>query len=48
MVVKMIFDEFQDFERLEALVDVENVGFERVLEKAGFYKQRIFKKFVFI
>ncbi|KAI9119576.1 hypothetical protein K1719_009452 [Acacia pycnantha] len=48
MVVEMAFAEFPDLERLEALVDVENVASQRVLEKAGFQREGILRKFLFI
>ncbi|MCI72374.1 putative N-acetyltransferase, partial [Trifolium medium] len=34
--------------RLEALVDVENVGSQRVLEKAGFQKEGVLRKYWFM
>jgi RimJ/RimL family protein N-acetyltransferase len=35
-------------ERLEALVDVENIGSQRVLEKAGFQKEGVLRKYLFM
>ncbi|CAN1129185.1 Uncharacterized N-acetyltransferase p20 [Linum perenne] len=46
MVTEVIFEERPEMERLEALVDVENVGSQRVLEKAGFVKEGVLRKFV--
>ncbi|KAJ0093433.1 hypothetical protein Patl1_25344 [Pistacia atlantica] len=46
MVAKTIFDEWPHLERLEALVDVENVGSQRVLEKAGFKKEGVLRKYL--
>lgn len=46
--VKAAFSEFPHLERLEALVDVENVGSQRVLEKAGFQREGVLRKFLFI
>jgi RimJ/RimL family protein N-acetyltransferase len=45
-VVKVVFSEFSHLERLEALVDVENVGSQRVLEKAGFQKEGVLRKYL--
>jgi RimJ/RimL family protein N-acetyltransferase len=44
--VKVVFSEFSHLERLEALVDVENVGSQRVLEKAGFQKEGVLRKYL--
>ncbi|GKV43773.1 hypothetical protein SLEP1_g51026 [Rubroshorea leprosula] len=35
---------FGGFEELEALVDVENIGSQRVLEKAGFTREGVSRK----
>ena len=48
MVVEMAVDEFLDLERLEALVDVDNLGSQRVLEKAGFHREGVLRKFSFV
>lgn len=40
-----IFEERPELERLEALVDVENVGSQRVLEKGGFLKEGVLRKY---
>nr|KYP74997.1 putative N-acetyltransferase p20 [Cajanus cajan] len=47
-VVKGAFREFPDLERLQGLVDVENVGSQRVLEKAGFQREGVLRKYVII
>ncbi|XP_057450252.1 uncharacterized protein LOC130741387 [Lotus japonicus] len=47
-VVKAAFTELPQLERLEALVDVENVGSQKVLEKAGFYREGVLRKYLFI
>ncbi|XP_078180205.1 uncharacterized protein LOC144574191 [Carex rostrata] len=39
-----IFRDFEDLERVEALVDVENVGSQRVLEKSGFTKDGVLRR----
>ncbi|KAJ4785791.1 Acyl-CoA N-acyltransferases (NAT) superfamily protein [Rhynchospora pubera] len=44
-VVGQIFDEWSQLERLEALVVVENVRSQRVLEKAGFVKEGILRSY---
>ena len=45
MVASTIFKEWLHLERLEALVDVENGGSQRVLEKAGFHREGLLRKF---
>ncbi|XP_047332810.1 uncharacterized N-acetyltransferase p20-like [Impatiens glandulifera] len=45
MAVKIVFREWVWLERLEALVDVENWGSQRVLEKSGFEKEGVLRKF---
>ncbi|KAJ4722490.1 Acetyltransferase (GNAT) domain protein [Melia azedarach] len=46
MVASTIFDEWPHLERLEALVDVENGGSQRVLEKAGFKREGVLRKYI--
>ncbi|OIV94991.1 hypothetical protein TanjilG_22188 [Lupinus angustifolius] len=48
LAVKAAFTEFPYLERVEALVDVENVGSQRVLEKAGFQREGVLRKYLFI
>ncbi|PHT92586.1 hypothetical protein T459_00468 [Capsicum annuum] len=45
IVVSNIFQEWSNLERLEALVDIDNKGSQRVLEKAGFLKEGVLRKF---
>ncbi|XP_028762402.1 uncharacterized protein LOC114720846 [Neltuma alba] len=45
-VVEMAFADLPDLQRLEALVDVENVASQRVLEKAGFQREGVLRKFL--
>lgn len=45
MVAKTIFNQWPELKRLEALVDVENVGSQRVLEKAGFMREGVLRKY---
>lgn len=45
IVVSNIFKEWPDLERIEAFVDVDNKGSQRVLEKAGFLKEGVLRKF---
>ncbi|XP_068634899.1 LOW QUALITY PROTEIN: uncharacterized protein [Aristolochia californica] len=45
MVVSTIFDEFPQLERLEAVADVENPASQRVLEKAGFVREAVLRKY---
>lgn len=46
MVAKTVFEEWPHLERLEALVDIENVASQRVLEKAGFKKEGVLRKYL--
>jgi RimJ/RimL family protein N-acetyltransferase len=46
LVANTIFSEWPHLERLEALVDVENVGSQRVLEKAGFQREGVLRKYI--
>ncbi|KAK1323895.1 hypothetical protein QJS10_CPA02g00372 [Acorus calamus] len=45
MVMSVVFEEMPELERLEALVDVENPGSQRVLEKAGFVREGVLRKY---
>ncbi|XP_009598312.1 uncharacterized protein [Nicotiana tomentosiformis] len=45
MAAASIFVEWPHLERLEAVVDVDNPGSQRVLEKAGFTKEGVLKKY---
>ncbi|XP_057547614.1 uncharacterized protein LOC130826093 [Amaranthus tricolor] len=45
MVVSTIFEEQPELERVEALVDVDNKGSQKVLEKVGFLKEGVLKKY---
>lgn len=46
-VMSSVFDEFPDLVRLEALVEVENRASQRVLEKVGFLKEGLLRKYGF-
>ncbi|XVF63083.1 hypothetical protein PTKIN_Ptkin09bG0060500 [Pterospermum kingtungense] len=46
MVAKTIFTDWPHLERLEALVDVENLGSQKVLQKAGFQREGVLRKYV--
>ncbi|OVA16456.1 GNAT domain [Macleaya cordata] len=45
MVLDSIFKDWPHLERLEGLVDAENLGSQRVLEKAGFKKEGVLRKY---
>ncbi|RWR85377.1 Acetyltransf_3 domain-containing protein [Cinnamomum micranthum f. kanehirae] len=45
MVINTIFSEWPHLERLEAIVDVDNLGSQRVLEKAGFLREGLLRKY---
>lgn len=44
-VASTVFEERPELERVEALVDVDNEGSQRVLEKAGFKREGVLRKF---
>lgn len=46
MVASTIFVEWPHLERLEALVDADNLGSQRVLEKAGFQREGLLRKYI--
>jgi RimJ/RimL family protein N-acetyltransferase len=46
-MVKVAFSEFPYLERLQALVDVDNLRSQRVVEKVGFQKEGVLRKYVF-
>ncbi|XP_057958137.1 uncharacterized protein LOC131151004 [Malania oleifera] len=48
MVASTIFREWPHLKRLEALVDVDNRGSQRVLEKAGFMREGVLRKYFFL
>ena len=45
LAVKSVFEEMERLERVEALVDVENKGSLKVLEKVGFLKEGVLRKY---
>ncbi|XP_023527199.1 uncharacterized protein LOC111790509 [Cucurbita pepo subsp. pepo] len=45
LVAERIFVERPELERLEALVDVENLASQRVVEKAGFQREGVLRKY---
>lgn len=45
MAVSAIFVDWPHLERLEAVVDVDNPGSQRVLEKVGFRKEGVLRKY---
>jgi RimJ/RimL family protein N-acetyltransferase len=47
MTVSGVFKEFPDLVRVEALVEVENKGSQRVLEKVGFLREGLLRKYGF-
>ncbi|GAB2289709.1 hypothetical protein Dimus_024018 [Dionaea muscipula] len=48
LLASSIFHEWPHLERLEALVDVENTASQRVLEKAGFQRDGVLRKYLII
>ncbi|KAJ4722489.1 Acetyltransferase (GNAT) domain protein [Melia azedarach] len=47
MAVSKVFDDMPDLVRLHALVEVENKASQRVLEKVGFLKEGLLRKYGF-
>ncbi|XP_059435087.1 uncharacterized protein LOC132168039 [Corylus avellana] len=47
MAISGVFTEFPDLVRVEALVEVENKGSQRVLEKVGFLREGLLRKYEF-
>lgn len=47
LAVSKVFEDIGDLVRLEALVEVENKGSQRVLEKVGFQKEGLLRKYGF-
>ncbi|KAB2625433.1 hypothetical protein D8674_017093 [Pyrus ussuriensis x Pyrus communis] len=45
LVADTIFKEWTHLDRLEALVDVDNVGSQRLLEKVGFQREGVLRKY---
>jgi RimJ/RimL family protein N-acetyltransferase len=45
-VVGRVFDDLPGLERLEAVTDVENVRSQRVLEKAGFQREGVLRRYI--
>ncbi|AQK63924.1 Acyl-CoA N-acyltransferase (NAT) superfamily protein [Zea mays] len=46
MVVGTVFDDLPGLERLEAVTDVANVRSQRVLEKAGFHREGVLRRYI--
>ncbi|PON80035.1 FkbH domain containing protein [Parasponia andersonii] len=47
MAISLVFKDFPDLVRLEALVEFENDASQRVLEKVGFLKEGLMRKYGF-
>lgn len=47
MAIPRVFETFPFVVRLEALVEEENVGSQRVLEKVGFVREGFLRKYCF-
>ncbi|CAN0856986.1 hypothetical protein LINGRAHAP2_LOCUS6625 [Linum grandiflorum] len=45
MVTEVVFKERPELERVEAVVDVDNVRSQRVLEKCGFAREGVMRNF---
>ena len=48
MVISRVFEEFSGMERLEGYVNVETKASQRVLEKVGFQKEGVLRKYVIV
>ncbi|KAG6484782.1 uncharacterized N-acetyltransferase p20-like [Zingiber officinale] len=47
-VTPAVFEAWPELERLEAVADVENPASQRVLEKAGFHREGVLRKYVML
>uniref|UniRef100_A0A3Q7ENN9 N-acetyltransferase domain-containing protein n=2 Tax=Solanum lycopersicum TaxID=4081 RepID=A0A3Q7ENN9_SOLLC len=47
MAIPLILEEFPEIVRLQALTDAKNKASHRVLEKAGFRKEGMFRKYFY-
>ena len=48
MVISEVFKDFPDLVRLQAVAVVENIASQRVLEKAGFTREGLLRKYTFL
>ena len=48
LVISSVFEEFPDMERLEGFVNVDIKASQRVLEKVGFEKKCLLRKYVIV
>lgn len=48
ITLSQVFNDFPDLLRLQAFADVENMASQRVLEKAGFLKEGVLRKYTCI
>jgi RimJ/RimL family protein N-acetyltransferase len=48
IALSQVFNDFSDLLRLQAFVYVENMASQRVLEKAGFLREGVLRKYTFI
>ncbi|XWS68376.1 hypothetical protein CRYUN_Cryun04dG0084700 [Craigia yunnanensis] len=48
MAMSQIFVDFPNVVRLEAFVDVDNKGSQRVVEKVGFEKEGMLRKYAYL
>ena len=50
MVISSVFEfeEFSYIERLEGFVDVDNKASQRVMEKTGFQKEGVLRKYILV
>ncbi|CAN6439724.1 unnamed protein product [Victoria cruziana] len=48
MAVRAVFAEFPGLQRIEGLVDTENYGSQRVLEKCGFVREGVLRKYMLL
>ena len=48
MVISEVFKDFPDLVRLQAFAVVENIASQRVLEKAGFTREGLLRKYTFL
>ncbi|CAI9102456.1 OLC1v1000733C1 [Oldenlandia corymbosa var. corymbosa] len=48
MAVPQVFKDLPEVARLQAFADVKNIGSQRALEKAGFFKEGVLRKYSYL
>lgn len=48
MAVSQVFKDFPEIQRLQAFADADNMASQKVLEKAGFTREGLLRKYLFL